>query len=109
VCLQIASTRAGVMRTRLIGAGWLVALVLAGCASSEQPVRVRVVDDENLVRGCRILGTVADNDLEDLQKKAARLDGNVALLTPQRKSKGGYFGLQDYMTADAYQCAGAGR
>jgi len=94
------------MSTRLIGAGWLVALVLAGCASSEQPVRVRVVDDGNLVRGCRILGTVADNELEDLQKKAARLGGNVVLLTPQRKSKGGYFGLQDYMTADVYQCEG---
>jgi hypothetical protein len=95
------------MSTTLIGAGWLMALVLAGCASSEKPVRVRVVDDESLVRGCQVLGTVSDNELEDLQKKAARIGGNVALLTPQRKSKGGYFGLQDYMTADVYQCDGA--
>lgn len=101
--------RGGVMSTRLIGAGWLVALILAGCASSEKPVGVRVVDEENLVRGCRVLGTVADNDLEDLQKKAARLGGNVVLLTPQRKSKGGYFGLQDYMTADVYQCQDGSR
>jgi hypothetical protein len=28
----------------------------------------------------------------------------VALLTPQRAAKGGYFGLQDYMTADVYKC-----
>jgi hypothetical protein len=97
------------MSTRLIGAGWLMAVVLAGCASSDQPVRVRVVEDANLVQGCQVLGTVSDNDLGDLQEKAARLGANVVLLTPQRKSKGGYFGLQDYMTADAYKCEGAGR
>ena len=63
-----------------------------------------VVEDENRVRGCRPLGTVSDDALDDLQKKAARLGGNVALMTPQRKAKGGYFGLQDYMTADVYSC-----
>jgi hypothetical protein len=84
-----------------------VALVLAGCASSPKPVAVRVVDDENLVRGCQVLGTVTDDELGDLQKKAARIGGNVTLLTPQRKAKGGYFGLQDYMTADVYRCEAA--
>jgi starvation-inducible outer membrane lipoprotein len=92
-------------------AGWLVsagmgALLLTGCASKPKPVAVLVVNDESQVRGCRVLGTVADNELEDLQKKAARLGGNVVLLTPQRKAKGGYFGTQDYMTADAYLCEG---
>lgn len=91
-------------RIALVG---LMALALAGCASSSQEAgRVRVVNDAELVRGCEVLGTVADNDLEDLQKKAARVGGNVALLTPQRVSKGGYFGLQDYMTADVYRCGG---
>lgn len=52
------------------------------------------------------IGTVADNELEDLQRKAAKLGGNVALLTPQRTTKGGYFGLQDYKTADVYKCEG---
>lgn len=91
----------------------LFALVLAGCASSAKEVskgdanRVRVVKDTSLVRGCQVLGTVADNDFEDLQKKAARLGGNVALLTPERAAKGGYFGLQDYMTADVYRCESA--
>jgi len=32
------------------------------------------------------------------------LGGNVALVTPERAAKGGYFGLQDYMTADVYRC-----
>ena len=36
-----------------------------------EATKVRVVSDMEMVRGCRVLGTVADNDLEDLQKKAA--------------------------------------
>ena len=95
------------MSTRWIVSACLLALVLAGCASATKPVGVLVVNDESRVRGCRVLGTVADNELEDLQRKAAQLGGNVALLTPQRKSKGGYFGLQDYMTADVYLCEGS--
>lgn len=84
-------------------------LVLAACASPPppRPPGVLVTEDENRVRGCRALGTVGDDVLDDLQKKAARLGGNVALMTPQRKSKGGYFGLQDYMTADVYLCDGS--
>lgn len=90
---------------------WLVSVVLAaGCASGEvskvDAFKVRVVSEPEVVRGCQVLGTVADNDLEDLQKKAARVGGNVALLTPQRAAKGGYFGLQDYKTADVYKCDG---
>ena len=94
------------MRTRLVLLAGVGALILAGCASSGEPVRVRVVEDPAQVKSCKVLGTVADNELEDLQKKAARLGGNTVLMTPQRKSKGGYFGLQDYMTADVYQCEG---
>jgi len=99
------------MHARQMSSMWLVALLVGGCASSSNGVssaeaaRVRVVNDAALVGGCKVLGTVADNEFEDLQKKAARLGGNVALLTPERRSKGGYFGLQDYMTADVYQCA----
>jgi hypothetical protein len=92
------------MTTRLIRTGWLLALVLAGCASAPEPVRVRVVQDKNLVSGCKVLGTVSDNEMEDLQRKAAKVGGNTALLTPEREAKGGYFGLQKYMTADVYQC-----
>ncbi len=85
-------------------AGGLLAAALAGCASGSKEVssidasRVRVVNDASQVTGCEVLGTVADNDFEDLQKKAARVGGNVALMTPERKAKGGYFGLQDRTT-----------
>ena len=92
------------MTTTPIRTGWLLALVLAGCASAPEPLRVRVVQDKNLVSGCKVLGTVSDNDMGDLQKKAARVGGNTALLTPERETTGGYFGLQKYMTADVYQC-----
>jgi hypothetical protein len=27
-------------------------------------------------------------------------------MTPQRKAKGGYLGMQEYMTADVYSCGG---
>ena len=96
------------MSTRWIVSACVVALGAAGCGSSTKPAGVLVVNEMDRVRGCRVLGTVADNEMEDLQKKAARLGGNVALLTPERKSKGGYFGLEDYMTADVYRCENVG-
>jgi hypothetical protein len=96
------------MSTRWIASAWLLTLVAAGCASTTPPAGLLVVEDETRVQSCRVLGTVADNDFTDLQKKAARLGGNVALMTPQRKTKGGYFGLEDYMTADVYHCEGMG-
>ncbi|HEY3067449.1 MAG TPA: hypothetical protein VGL09_16775 [Methylomirabilota bacterium] len=86
----------------------VVGLAATGCGSTTTPGGVLVVNDLERVRGCRVLGTVADNEMQDLQKKASRLGGNVALLTPDRKSKGGYFGLEDYMTADVYRCEGVG-
>ena len=101
------------MSARRTTSVWLAMLVLGGGCSSSGAIsdadaaRVRVVNDANLVSGCRVLGTVADNDVQDLQKKAARLGGNAALMTPQRTAKGGYFGLQDYMTADVYRCDNA--
>jgi hypothetical protein len=79
-------------------------LPLAACASGKPAVLL--VEDEKRVQGCRPIGTVSDNEMVDLQKKAAELGGNVALMTPQRKAKGGYFGLQEYMTADVYRCEG---
>ena len=89
---------------------WIVTAclwTLAACASPPKPVGVLIVEDAERVRGCNPLGTVSDDQLDDLQKKAARLGGNVALMTPQRKAKGGYFGLQDYTTADVYRCDGS--
>jgi hypothetical protein len=85
----------------IVGAGLLTA-VLSGCATN--PASVLVVEDPERVKGCRPVGTVSDNELKDLQRKAAEAGGNVALMTPDRKAKGGYFGMQEYMTADVYRC-----
>ena len=87
---------------RIVRVG-LLTVIVAGCAAAN-PASVLVVEDENRVKGCRPVGTVSDNELKDLQRKAAEAGGNVALMTPQRKAKGGYFGMQDYMTADVYRC-----
>ena len=93
------------MNSRAIVAAAAFALLVAGCASAPPPpASVLIVEDASRVNGCRALGTVSDDVLEDLQKKAAKLGGNVALMTPQRKAKGGYFGLETYMTADVYHC-----
>ena len=100
------------MSVKQVAAVGLMSLIVTGCASApkeKEVASIRVVTDASLVRDCRVLGTVADNDFEDLQKKAARLGGNIALLTPERPAKGGYFGLQDYATADVYRCEGAVR
>jgi len=80
-------------------------LTLVACASSKPGVLL--VDDEKRVQGCQPVGTVSDNEMEDLQRKAAELGGNVALMTPQRTVKGGYFGMQEYKTADVYKCDSA--
>lgn len=70
------------MRPRQTAPVWLAALVLAGgCASSGEISKVEAF-------------------------KVRRVGGNVALLTPQWATKGGYFGLQDYKTADVYKCEG---
>jgi hypothetical protein len=98
----ITNQRESLMTSRWILSACL--LTLAACASAKPGVLL--VEDEKRVQGCRPLGTVSDNELDDLQKKAAELGGNVALMTPQRKTKGGYFGLQEYMTADVYRCDG---
>jgi hypothetical protein len=97
------------VRMRHVVAVMAAALTFGGCASTDSTdryagSRVRVVSDAQYVRDCERVGTVADNEMEDLQKKAARIGGDVALMTPERRAKGGFFGMQDYETADVYRC-----
>jgi hypothetical protein len=97
------------MRATFLTMAVTIMLLAAACASADkdryEAARVRVATTPDDVRGCTLVGTVADNELEDLQKKAARVGGNTALLRPDRWTKGGYFGLQDYQTADVYRCS----
>jgi hypothetical protein len=106
------------MRTRTAFAFVIMALVFAGCATSSEEraaaSRVRVVKDADAVRGCQSIGSVTDDDMEDLQKKAARMGGDVALVTLQSQRGGGSgpafrYGYSTYTTAEVYRCAGTSR
>jgi hypothetical protein len=77
-------------------------------------VRVRIVNNADAVRGCQPIGSVTDDDIQDLQKKAARLGGDVALVTMQSQGARGGFGaygggfrMATYTTAEVYRCEGA--
>jgi len=95
----------------------VMALALAGCASTSPEeraaaARVRVVKDADAVRSCQAIGSVTDDDIQDLQKKAARIGGGVALVTLQSQRAGGgggAFRYSTYTTAEVYRCGGTGR
>ncbi len=108
------------MSARRIVSTWLTALVLVGCASSSKDIskaeaaRVRIVNNADVVRGCQPVGSVTDDDMQDLQKKAARLGGDIALVTLQSQGAraafgayGGGFSVRTYTTAEVYQCGGS--
>src|SRR5262245_9986110 len=92
-------------------------LLLTGCASTSPEeraaaARVRVVKDVDAVRGCQAIGSVTDDDIQDLQKKAARMGGDAALVTLQAQRAGGgggAFHYSTYTTAEVYRCGGGAR
>jgi len=100
------------MTTKHTAAVAVMALALAGCASrtprwsSEeraQAATVRVVKDADVVRGCQPIGSVTDDDIQDLQKKVARMGGDAALVTLQSQRAaggGGAFRYSTYTTAE---------
>jgi starvation-inducible outer membrane lipoprotein len=99
----------------------MVLMLSAACASTPHSdadkarvARVRVVNSTEFVRGCQPIGSVTDDDIEDLQKKAARLGGDVAVVTLQQQRTGASFGayggafrMRTYTTAEVYRCSGA--
>jgi hypothetical protein len=73
--------------------------------------RVRIVNNADSVRGCQPIGSVTDDDMQDLQKKAARLGGDIALVTMQSQGSrgafnayGGGYRSRTYTTAEVYRC-----
>jgi len=97
----------------------VVVVLIMGCASMSdeeraRAARVRIVNNADAVRGCQPIGSVTDDDIQDLQRKAARLGGDVALVTLQSQgAKGGFggsaggFRFVTYTTAEVYKCEGA--
>jgi hypothetical protein len=107
--MATSSTRAAIASSGLIG------VLLAGCAmtmSAEDEAnaaRVRITIDREFARDCMFVGMAsADND-KDLQKKAAWIGGDVAVVTTEsqeaRASTSWYRSATS--TTEVYRCEGA--
>ena len=96
---------------------WLMVLVLVGCAkamSDEEranAARVRITNNPEIARGCAFVGMASDDSIKDLQGKAARLGGDVAVVTMQTQEARGGGGAQGfgfryrtYTTAEVFRC-----
>ncbi len=70
--------------------------------------RVRITIDRELARGCTFLGMASDTSDTDLQRKAAWLGGDVAVITPgsqeARVSSSSYGSVRT--TAEVFRCEG---
>lgn len=83
----------------------IIALALARCASmspeeeAAAAARVRLVGDADAVRGCEPIRSVTDDELQGIRVKAARLGGDVALVTAQTQRGG-----RIYTTVLVYRC-----
>lgn len=101
--------------SRVAVASGLIGLALAGCATTLSPenetdaVRVVITIDPALARDCTFMGTAsADNDA-DLQRKAAWIGGDVAVVTRDsqetRASTAWYRSVTSL--AEVFRCEGA--
>jgi hypothetical protein len=84
-----------------------ILLCLMGCSASKAShVRISMTP----VDGCEYMGTVTDDNIDDLQRKAAKLGGDTAVVIMQRegaRSGPGFqrFSYGTYTTAEIYRCS----
>jgi hypothetical protein len=100
---------------RKMASAWLTGLILTGCATAlpgEQmadAARVRVTNDRALARDCDFVGMASDTSETDLQRKAAWLGGDLAVVTMDsqeaRASTSWYKSVTT--TAEVFRCEGA--
>ena len=98
-----------------IASAWLLGWLLAGCASTlsaedeANASRVRVTIDHELARGCEFVGIASASNEKDLQRKAALIGGDVAVITQEsqeaRASTSWYHSVTS--TTEVYRCEGA--
>ena len=91
-----------------IAAAWFISLLLVGCATTvpnqENAATVRVITSPTIPRRCVFIGGAMSNDsIEDLQRKAAGMGGNLALVTMQPPPAWGY-GFGTYFIATVFRC-----
>jgi len=99
---------------RDIAAAWLLGVILAGCTTAlpgEQladAARVQITIDPAVAHGCDFLGTASDTSDTNLQRKAAWLGGNVAVVS--RASQEARAATPWYqsvtMIAEVFRCEG---
>jgi len=104
------------MSTKRIVSAWLMALALVGCAKAmsdedrANAARVRITNNPEIARGCAFVGMASDDSIKDLQGKAARLGGDMAVVTIQTQEArggGGAFRYRTYTTAEVFRCGSA--
>jgi hypothetical protein len=94
---------------------WLLGWLLAGCATTltaedeSNAAKVQVTIDHDLTRGCEFMGMASANNEKDLQRKAALIGGDVAVITQEsqeaRSSTSWYQSVTS--TTEVYRCEGA--
>ena len=106
----------GTLRTpATIVSAWLIGSLLAGCAttlSAEDEANaagVKVTIDRELAHDCTFIGMASADSEKDLQRKAAWIGGNVAVITTEsqeaRASAAWYRSVTS--TTEVYRCEGA--
>lgn len=98
-----------------IASVWLLGWFLAGCATTlsaedeSNAARVRITIDRELARGCEFMGMASASNERDLQRKAAWIGGDVAVITQEsqeaRASTSWYQPVTS--TTEVYRCEGA--
>ena len=98
-----------------IASVWLLGWLLAGCSTtltSEDEAnasKVRVTIDHELARGCEFVGVASASNEKELQRKAALIGGDVAVITREsqeaRASTSWYLSVTS--TTEVYRCEGA--
>jgi hypothetical protein len=98
-----------------MASAWLISLIFAGCATAmsdqEQAdaARVQITIDRAIARGCMFVGMASADNEKDLQRKAAWLGGDVAVVTMEsqeaRASISWYSSIT--YTTEVFRCEGA--
>jgi hypothetical protein len=82
-----------------------MALSFAGCSTATD---VTITSDRQGFHNCTFVGNASADSFKNLQRKAARLGGNVAVASRQPNLVGPVQGLEfivlDYGYAEVFQC-----
>jgi hypothetical protein len=93
---------------------WLIGLFFAGCATAmsdeerAEAARVQITIDREIARGCTFVGMASADNESDLQRKAAWLGGDVAVVTresQEARASTSWYRSVTY-TTEVFRCKG---